>query len=143
VPADGDEARGLVAAFLAELGKLYGTGLAPHPAPSEDFVPPRGAWMVLADGAVPVAGGGVRALEADTAEVRRVYAVPESRGRGAGRALLAALEAFARDAGYRRIRLDTGDRQPEALGLFRSSGFRAIPDYNGNAAASCWFEKPL
>ena len=41
------------------------------------------------------------------------------------------------------MRLDTGNQQPEALALFRSTGYREIDDYNANPFASYWFEKPL
>jgi ribosomal protein S18 acetylase RimI-like enzyme len=54
-----------------------------------------------------------------------------------------ALEDAARALGYERVRLDTGDRQPEAFALFQSLGFREIPDYNGNPGASYWMEKDL
>ena len=54
-----------------------------------------------------------------------------------------ALEEAARRLGYERVRLDTGDRQPEALALFRALGFHDVPDYNGNPAASYWMETAL
>ena len=62
---------------------------------------------------------------------------------GLGRRLLEQLEAHARELGIERLRLDTGDLQPEALGLFRSSGYAEIPDYNGNTWATYWMEKRL
>jgi GNAT superfamily N-acetyltransferase len=78
-----------------------------------------------------------------TGEVKRVYLAPDARGRGRGRALMEALEEEARGLGLERLRLDTGDQQPEALGLFRNLGFREIDDYNGNPFASYWMEKAL
>lgn len=59
------------------------------------------------------------------------------------RRLLGALEDAALELGWRTVRLDTGDRQPEALALFRSAGYREIPDYNANPYASYWFAKSL
>ena len=70
-----------------------------------------------------------------TGEVRRVSSA-RRRGHGAARALLAALAETARDLGYERLRLDTGDRLPEAVQLFRTAGFRDIDDYNGNPYAA-------
>jgi GNAT superfamily N-acetyltransferase len=60
-----------------------------------------------------------------------------------GRRLLERLEQCARDLGYERVRLDTGDLQPEALERFRSAGYEEIPDYNGNTWATYWMEKRL
>ncbi len=56
-----------------------------------------------------------------------MYVVPEARGRGLAKALLAWLLEAAREAGYRRVRLETGNRQTEALGLYQSAGFTPIP----------------
>ena len=91
----------------------------------------------------PAGCGGLKRLDAETGEVKRLYVAPEFRGRQLSRRLLAALEDGARELGYGLVRLDTGERQPEALALFRSSGYREIPDYNGNRWARYWFEKRL
>jgi GNAT superfamily N-acetyltransferase len=72
-----------------------------------------------------------------------MYVVPDARGRGLGRALLEALEDTARDLGYDRVRLDTGDKQPNAEALYRSAGYRPIGNYNANQYASFWGEKEL
>ena len=56
-----------------------------------------------------------------------MYVTREHRGAGLSRWMLDALEEEARGFGYRRIRLETGVHQHEALGLYRSSGFEEIP----------------
>jgi putative acetyltransferase len=67
------------------------------------------------------------------------------RKRGVARQLLAALETEARKLGYTALRLETGIGQPEAIGLYRSSGYVDIlpfREYIGNGASVC-FEKLL
>jgi GNAT superfamily N-acetyltransferase len=117
-------------------------GLGPSANP-EEFEAPSGGFLVAYVGERPVACGGFKRLDERTAEVKRMYVAPQERGKGLARRMLGRLEHEARQAGYRFIRLDTGDRQPEALSLYRSAGYHEIPDYNENPAASYWFEKPL
>ncbi len=76
-------------------------------------------------GAVVGCGGVVLADDAGiaTAEVKRMWADPGARGQGVGRRLLAALEAVARDEGVAVVRLETGNRQPQALRLYRTAGY--------------------
>ena len=113
------------------------------PAPAEQMRPPSGAFLLVLDGEEPVGCGGLKPLGAETGEIKRMYLRPEARGRGIAAGLLAALEGWARELGYSRVRLDTGDRQPAAKHLYESRGYREIPDYNGNTAASYWYEKGL
>jgi drug/metabolite transporter (DMT)-like permease/GNAT superfamily N-acetyltransferase len=108
-----------------------------------EYMEPGGTFLVVYDDGRPIACGGIRALPDGSAEVKRMYVVPDARSRGVARMLLARLEAEARRLGYRRLRLDTASQLHEAQALYRSSGYRAIDDYNGNAAASHWFEKEL
>jgi putative acetyltransferase len=71
--------------------------------------------------------------------------VPEARGRGFGRDLLAALEDEARALGYTGIVLETGVQQAEALGLYESTGYEPIPCYGpyaGQEISRC-YEKRL
>jgi len=112
-------------------------------ATPRDLGPPGGAFLVVYAGGEPAGCGGIKRLAPDTGEVKRMFVAPAARGRGVARALLAELEATARSLGYARLRLDTGDRQPEARALYEAAGYRAIPDYNDNPYAHHWFEKDL
>lgn len=136
----------LVEAMVAEMEQLYslppGTGLG-TPAPPSDFTPPTGAFLVIYANGKPVAGGGVKRDDDGVAEIKRMYVVPDARGQGLGRRLLEELEQVARDLGYARIRLDTGDRQPHAQAMYERAGYRPIEDYNDNSQASYWGEKIL
>lgn len=91
----------------------------------------------------PVGCGGLQRLDAETAEVRRIFLAEQARGRGIGRALLAQLEDQARGLGYRCIRLTTGEAQPEALGLFKSAGYEEIPPFTDGVFTRHWMEKRL
>jgi GNAT superfamily N-acetyltransferase len=108
-----------------------------------EMVPPRGAFVLVVEDGSVVAGGGVRRLEEGVAEIKRMFVVPEARGRGHGRRLLDALEDAAADLGYRAVRLDTARTMTTAMDMYRRSGYRDIPDYNGNSYASFWGEKDL
>jgi GNAT superfamily N-acetyltransferase len=144
-PLDGSAGRSLIAAFHEEVTSLY-PSWTPSTGPSadpEEFEPPGGRFFVLYAGREPVGCGGFKRLDERTAEIKRMYVSPEVRGLGLARRILGRLESGARAAGYALVRLDTGDRQPEALRLYRSAGYREIPDYNGNPAATYWFEKAL
>ena len=132
-------------AYFADIASRY-PGWSPDLIPSADpaeVAPPLGAWVVAYLGDAPVGCGGVKRLDDTSAELKRIYLDAAARGRGLGRRLLEQLEQHARDLGYELLRLDTGDLQPEALGLFRSAGYRQIPDYNGNTWATYWMEKRL
>ena len=85
----------------------------------------------------------VKKLDEDTGEIKRLYVAPHARRDGVARRLLGAIEDVARDLGCQLVRLDTGDKQPASLNLFRSTGYVEIPDYNGNPYASYWMEKRL
>ncbi len=100
--------------------------------------------VVVLDGRA-VACGAVQHLDADTAELKRMYVRPAYRGRGIARQLLAALEECALVAGHSRLRLETGTYLPAAIALYRSAGYQPIPvygEYVGNPYSVC-FEKRL
>lgn len=143
--ADEPAGAALRAAFVGELAQRYGAfneSKSPSATPA-DMSPPGGAFLVLYLDERPVACGGIKHNAPDTGEVKRMYVAPEARRRGLARRLLGALEDAARDLGYTRIRLDTGNQQLDALALYESAAYRAIPAYNDNPYAHFWFEKEL
>ncbi|HTM60179.1 MAG TPA: GNAT family N-acetyltransferase [Burkholderiales bacterium] len=70
----------------------------------------------------PLACGALR-IARDYGEVKRMYVSPAARGAGLGRAILARIESEAQREGLRVMRLETGNRQTEALALYRSAGY--------------------
>lgn len=145
VRADQPPANALMAAMVAEVSRLYGPREkrnAPSATPEELWAP-RGTYLVVLAEGEPVAGGGLKGLEPGVAEVKRMFVTEPARGRGYARRLLAALEDAARELGHTRLRLDTGPKQPFARALYESAGYRSIPAYNENYAASFWGEKRL
>ena len=123
-------------------GRVQNPGSVTHP---EQMVAPHGAFLVGYDeGERPVACGGLRPLQEDgVAEIKRMYVSPHARSRGAGRALLEALEDAARALGYERVRLDSGPGQLHGQALYRSAGYAEIEKYNDNHVATYWAEKRL
>ena len=111
----------------------------------DDVAAGRGTFLVARAGSEAVGCGAVRRLDRATAEVKRMYVVPAWRGRGVGWRILAALEAWAVAAGAERLVLETGDLQPEAVRLYRQSGFVPVPCFGeyADAPASVCYEKRL
>ncbi len=109
----------------------------------DEYVAPSGTFLVVYADGRGVACGGLRALGDGTAELKRMYVVPEARGQGIGARMLALLEDEARRLGYKRVRLDTAAPLKAAHALYRGAGYHEIPAYNGNSAAAHWFEKEL
>ncbi|TFB56613.1 GNAT family N-acetyltransferase [Cryobacterium sp. Sr3] len=119
----------LLADLAREYDERYGDGDSVHDVPADAFAPPSGTFLVLLDGGVTVAGGGIRRLSETTGEVKRMWTNPAYRRQGHAVALLAALEEVAQQFGYRHLRLETGHAQPEALALYRRLGYREIGNY--------------
>ena len=145
VPSDTSPATDLVAAMVDEVSELYGridVPGAPSATPA-DFAPPRGAFVVIYADGEPVAGGGVKRLDDEACEIKRMYVVPRARGRGHASRLLRALEDEARALGYAIARLDTGEHQPQAQAMYERAGYAPIGNFNANPFASFWGEKRL
>lgn len=83
-----------------------------------------------------VAIGGWKALDGDTAEIKRIYVVPEHRRKGAASAVVRALERDIASSGRRRIVLETARNTPASAALYQSLGYRPA-DYYGSPAGAC------
>ena len=106
-----------------------------------DYAPPRGALLVLED-----LGGCValRALDKQTAEMKRLYVCRSHRGRGLGRRLAEAVIAEARALGYRSLKLDTLPSMTEAQRMYEAMGFRDTEAYRPNPVPGArYLELPL
>lgn len=118
----------LRASQRAELDERYGCDdHEPGPLPSAEDV----AVFLMAfgpDGAA-IGCGALRELDAESAEIKRMYVVPGSRGSGVAAALLSALEDAARDRGWTTVKLETGDEQPEAIRFYEREGYHRIPRF--------------
>jgi len=87
--------------------------------------------VAYADDGHPLGCGGLRQLDATEGEVKRMFVRPEHRGSGVSTAILAALEAEARQRGWSRLVLETGDAQPDAIRFYEREGYTRIPLFGG------------
>jgi GNAT superfamily N-acetyltransferase len=94
-----------------------------------EYVPPRGVLFVVEDRSRLVAMIGLRPLDANICEMKRLFVRPEARGRGLARQLIARVLEEARRLGYDEIRLDTLPMMGGAQALYQSMGFRDIAPY--------------
>jgi GNAT superfamily N-acetyltransferase len=122
------EVQGLVEQVQAEYVVRYG-GPDRTPVDPAQFAAPDGVFLVGRVDGKAVACGGFRRHDATACEVKRMFVPAEHRGHGYARALLVALEDAARAAGYRRVLLETGTGQPEAIALYESAGYSRVPGF--------------
>ena len=101
--------------------------------------------VVAYEDGTPVSCGAIKEYAPGTMEVKRMYTVPASRGKGIAAMVLHALEDWAKERGYQKCILETGKRQPEAIRLYEKSGYKYIENYGQYAGVdnSVCFEKRL
>jgi GNAT superfamily N-acetyltransferase len=142
--------------LIAEVQQVYRERYGDEditPIDPRQFDPPYGHFVVgYADGTA-VACGGWRArddgsdpaLRAGDAEIKRMYVAGTHRGRGYARAVLAELERTATAAGRRRLVLETGTLQPEAMALYASADYVRMPPFGAyrDAPGSRCYAKAL
>ena len=119
----------LLAGLTYEYDSRYGENVEMTRATEDDFDPPSGLFIVVVDGATTAAGGGFRRHDTHTCEVKRMWTNPDYRRQGLAARVLGALEDAALEAGYTRLILETGPRQPEAEALYARRGYSRIAFY--------------
>ena len=94
---------------------------------------------------VPVACGAIKQYDALTVEVKRMYTLPEARGKGIATKILDELENWAVQLGYKRCILETGKKQPKAIALYKKTGYSITSNYDQYIGVenSVCFEKHL
>ena len=122
-----------------ELTLRYGTpDSEPGPSPSGDDIL---VFLVAYRDGQPVGCGGLRALDAEHGEIKRMYVDPAHRGTGVSTAVLRALEGEAAARGWTRLVLETGTEQPDAIRFYTREGYEPIPlfgYYVGSELSLCF-----
>lgn len=92
-----------------------------------------------------VSCGAIKELEPGVMEVKRMYTLPEHRGKGIAAQVLGELERWAAELGCEKCVLETGKRQPEAIALYTKSGYQVTPNYGQYVGVenSVCFEKEI
>lgn len=85
--------------------------------------------IVLYDDDKPVGCGAMKEYLPRVMEIKRMYTLPESRGHGIAGKILSELETWAKELSYKKCVLETGKKQPEAIGLYTRHGYTIIPNY--------------
>jgi putative acetyltransferase len=93
----------------------------------------------------PIGCGAVKEYAPNTVEIKRMYTLPEGRGKGIATKVLTELEIWAIELFYEKCILETGKKQPEAIGLYKKNGYKLIPNYGQYAEIenSLCFEKDI
>jgi GNAT superfamily N-acetyltransferase len=144
VAFDSALAETLVAEVQQEYVTRYG-GPDRTPVDPLQFASPYGAFFVATVDGEPIGCGGLRRHDDGVVEIKRMFVRSVHRRRGHARSLLRALEDRARASGYRRVILETGLAQPEAIALYTSEGYQPIDGFGHykDAAMSRSFAKDL
>lgn len=104
------------------------------------YAPPDGRLLLLAVNDQIAGCGALRKIGEGTCEMKRLFLRAAFRGQGLGRKLAEAIIAEACQIGYERLRLDTmPGRMDQAIGIYRSLGFREISPYYANPFSDVLF----
>jgi ribosomal protein S18 acetylase RimI-like enzyme len=139
-------ARWCLESYFSELARRFDRGFDPARSISADdaeLTPPAGLLLVASLHGEPVGCGALKFHDDAPTEIKRMWVAPAARGLGLGRRLLTDLEAHAAAGGTRVVRLETNRTLDEAIGLYRSAGYREVAAFNDEPYAHHWFQKTL
>lgn len=85
--------------------------------------------IVIFDNEIPVGCGAIKAFDEDSMEVKRMFTLPEMRGKGVASKILTELENWTKELGYTKTILETGKRQTEAVALYEKCGYKKTSNY--------------
>lgn len=99
--------------------------------------------VIAYDGQTPVGCGAIKAYDNEAMEVKRMFVFPEQRGKGIATKVLTELEIWTAELSFKKCVLETGLKQPEAIGLYKKNNYQQIPNYGQYADVedSVCFEK--
>jgi len=111
---------------------------------NQQYHQPAGALLLAYDNTEPIGCVGIRKIDHETAELKRMYVQDKYRGYGIGVQLLEQSMQIARELGYKKIRLDTLKTMTKAQALYRAVGFYEIAPYRFNPLeGAIYMEKEL
>ena len=101
--------------------------------------------VVAYENGKPLGCGAIKEYTPNVMEIKRMYTLPESRGKGIATKVLTELEMWATELSCKKCILETGKKQPEAIVLYKKNGYQLIPNYGQYAEIenSLCFEKEM
>ena len=108
-----------------------------------DMIRPRGAFILAVSDGLPIGCVGLKGTDKGYAEIKRLWVAPSARGLGLAHRLMAAVEDTARNLGIALLRLDTNRALPEAVSMYRKTGWTEIDRFNDDPYPDFFFEKHL
>jgi ribosomal protein S18 acetylase RimI-like enzyme len=146
---DAEGVVGCLSAYAALLAARVPGLVTPHaPSPFDAraeasmYRPPSGACLLATRGGQAVACVMLKTVEPGFGEVKRLWVDPSARGQGLARRMMAAIEDRARAMGMTALRLDTNENLPEAIALYRATGWVEVEPFT-DYPATHWFRKAL
>jgi len=93
----------------------------------------------------PIGCGAIKEYSEKVMEVKRMFVTVESRGHGIASLVLQELEKWSLELKYEKCILETGEKQPEAIRLYKKNNYHVIPNYGqySGVTSSVCFEKQL
>ncbi len=119
-------------ASIDELNRRYGGSDEDRLLHVEEMMAPKGTFLVARLDAHLVGGVGLRPIgdpALNVGEIKRLWVRPDQRRAGVGSALMGRIEERGKEMGYAQLYLETGYAQPEAIELYRTSGWVAVAEY--------------
>lgn len=139
-------ARACLQAYYDELARRFASGFdvaRSRDPDAADMIAPRGTFLLAWSDGLPVGCVGLKGDGGALAEVKRLWVAPAARGQGLARRLMAEVEDAAQRLRIQVLRLDTNSALPEAIELYRKTGWVDIPRYNDDPYPDVFFEKRL
>lgn len=143
---ESDAARQCLGEYYAELARRFPQGFdvgRSRDPEARDMVRPRGAFLLAMSDGLPIGCVALKGNGGAAGEIKRLWISPAARGLGIARRLMQAAEDAARGLGMAVLRLDTNRALPEALQLYRNTGWTEIDRFNDDPYPDLFFEKRL
>lgn len=142
----------IIRTVMPEFG-ASGKGFAIHDKEVEDmyaaYTRPRCAYFICEENGKIIGGGGIAPLEQgeeNTCELKKMYFLPEGRGKGLGQQVLSKCLDAAQNFGYQYCYLETFNTMEQAMKLYEKNGFEKLPGPCGNTghfACDTFYHKKL